>query len=116
MCMSQGEDVFPIPGTKRIKYLEENVAAYEISKTLTKEELADLEAAVPADQVRGCPYDFPFVSLSHEGEHPEPYFLMFDAEMDLTSLVSRSLAETSPTLYHAGVWTSQFDLLCLLSK
>lgn len=44
--------MFPIPGTKRVNYLEENVAAYEISKTLTKQELADLEAAVPADQVR----------------------------------------------------------------
>ena len=48
--------MFPIPGTKRVKYLEENVAAYEISKTLTPEELAELEAAVPADQVRWyCP-------------------------------------------------------------
>ena len=43
--------MFPIPGTKRIKYLEQNVAAYEISKTLTKQELAELEAAVPKDQV-----------------------------------------------------------------
>ena len=48
----QGDDVFPIPGTKRVKYLEQNVAAYEISKTLTKQELADLEAAVPKHEVR----------------------------------------------------------------
>lgn len=48
---SQGEDVFPIPGTKRVKYLEQNVAAYEISKTLTKQEIADLEAAVPKHEV-----------------------------------------------------------------
>ena len=52
---SQGEDVFPIPGTKRVKYLEQNVAAYAISKTLTKSELSELEAAVPADEVRLLP-------------------------------------------------------------
>lgn len=50
---AQGEDVFPIPGTKRVKYLEQNVAAYAISKTLTKSELSELEAAVPADEVHG---------------------------------------------------------------
>ena len=38
-------------GTKRIKYLEQNVAAFGISKTLTKQELADLEAAVPKHEV-----------------------------------------------------------------
>ncbi len=48
----QGDDVFPIPGTKRVKYLEQNAEAYHISKTLTKEELAELEAAVPKHEVR----------------------------------------------------------------
>lgn len=38
---AQGEDVFPIPGTKRIKYLEENVAAYQVK--LTKDDLAALD-------------------------------------------------------------------------
>jgi aryl-alcohol dehydrogenase-like predicted oxidoreductase len=51
-AMSQGEDVFPIPGTKRVKYLEQNAAAYAISKTLTKADLAELEAAVPAHEAR----------------------------------------------------------------
>lgn len=46
----QGEDVFPIPGTKRVKYLEENIAAYDVK--LSKEELAEIEQAVPHDQVR----------------------------------------------------------------
>ena len=50
----QGNDIFPIPGTKRTKYLEQNVAAYEISKTLTQEEIAELEAAVPQHEVRPC--------------------------------------------------------------
>jgi aryl-alcohol dehydrogenase-like predicted oxidoreductase len=31
--MAQGEDVFPIPGTKTIKYLEENVGAVHVSVT-----------------------------------------------------------------------------------
>lgn len=38
---NQGSDVFPIPGTKRIKYLEENVAAAFIK--LTAAELTDIE-------------------------------------------------------------------------
>ncbi len=39
---NQGPDVFPIPGTKRLKYLEENVAAAFIE--LTSSERKDLEA------------------------------------------------------------------------
>jgi aryl-alcohol dehydrogenase-like predicted oxidoreductase len=44
--LAQGEDVVPIPGTKRVKYLEENVAAAHVS--LTQEDLEELERAVPA--------------------------------------------------------------------
>lgn len=40
--LAQGEDVIPIPGTKKVKYLEENVAALDIQ--LTAEDLAQLEA------------------------------------------------------------------------
>ncbi|MGH2935829.1 MAG: aldo/keto reductase [Gaiellaceae bacterium] len=40
--LSRGDDVVPIPGTKRRKYLEENVAAVEIE--LTADELAQLDA------------------------------------------------------------------------
>jgi aryl-alcohol dehydrogenase-like predicted oxidoreductase len=52
--MSKGEDVVPIPGTKRRKYLEENAAAAEI--TLTPEQVSEIEAAVPQDQVAGERY------------------------------------------------------------
>ena len=45
----QGPDVFPIPGTKNIKYLEENIAAAQIQ--LSKQELTELEQAIPQDQV-----------------------------------------------------------------
>jgi aryl-alcohol dehydrogenase-like predicted oxidoreductase len=50
---SRGEDVFPIPGTKRRKYLEENVAAFEIE--LSDDELGKLEAAT--EEVTGDRYD-----------------------------------------------------------
>lgn len=52
--LAQGEDIVPIPGTKRLKYLEENIAAASIK--LTAEQLTALEAAVPAGAVRGARY------------------------------------------------------------
>ena len=50
----QGPDVVPIPGTKRRKYLEENVAAATLD--LSEEDIARIEAAVPADAVAGARY------------------------------------------------------------
>jgi aryl-alcohol dehydrogenase-like predicted oxidoreductase len=52
--LAQGEDVVPIPGTKRVKYLEENVAAAAVS--LTGEDLARLDDAVPRGAVVGERY------------------------------------------------------------
>ncbi|MHB8826794.1 MAG: aldo/keto reductase [Acidimicrobiales bacterium] len=52
--LSRGEDVVPIPGTKRRKWLRENVAASEI--VLSTEEISALEAAVPRDAVAGERY------------------------------------------------------------
>ena len=43
--LAQGEDIVPIPGTKRRSYLEENVASVNI--TLTPTELAQIDAIVP---------------------------------------------------------------------
>ncbi|MEV4600128.1 aldo/keto reductase [Amycolatopsis sp. NPDC049253] len=51
---AQGEDVVPIPGTKRRKYLEENVAAAQLE--LSEEDLAAIEQAAPADAVAGARY------------------------------------------------------------
>ncbi|SHG49316.1 aldo/keto reductase [Streptoalloteichus hindustanus] len=51
----RGADVVPIPGTKRRRYLEENVAAATLE--LTEAELARVEAAVPADAVAGERYN-----------------------------------------------------------
>lgn len=52
--MARGEDVTPIPGTKRVRYLEENVAALDVR--LDEDELAAIEAAVPAEAVVGDRY------------------------------------------------------------
>jgi len=52
--LSKGENIVPIPGTKRIKYLEENVAAIEIE--LTSDEVASLEAAISPLEVAGDRY------------------------------------------------------------
>ncbi len=46
--------VVPIPGTKRVRYLEENVAASDV--TLTDADLEALERAVPRDAVAGDRY------------------------------------------------------------
>ncbi|TWP48375.1 aldo/keto reductase [Lentzea tibetensis] len=50
----RGADVVPIPGTKRVKYLEENVAAAAL--TLSAADLEAIEAAVPAADVVGDRY------------------------------------------------------------
>jgi aryl-alcohol dehydrogenase-like predicted oxidoreductase len=52
--LAQGQDVAPIPGTKRIAYLEENVGATAVD--LTDEDLKALEGAVPRDAVVGDRY------------------------------------------------------------
>jgi aryl-alcohol dehydrogenase-like predicted oxidoreductase len=48
------DQMVPIPGTRRIRYLEENVAAAEI--TLTETDRAALDAAVPAGAAAGDRY------------------------------------------------------------
>jgi aryl-alcohol dehydrogenase-like predicted oxidoreductase len=52
--LAQGEDVFPIPGTKRRSYLEENVEALSI--TLTKDDLARIDEAMPVGAAAGSRY------------------------------------------------------------
>jgi aryl-alcohol dehydrogenase-like predicted oxidoreductase len=51
---AKGEDVVPIPGTKRRKYLEENVAAAALE--LTAADVEAIEAAAPADAIAGERY------------------------------------------------------------
>ncbi len=52
--MAKGDDVVPIPGTKRRKYLEENAAAVNV--TLTPAEVAELETAASPEAVAGGRY------------------------------------------------------------
>jgi aryl-alcohol dehydrogenase-like predicted oxidoreductase len=52
--LAQGDDVVPIPGTKRRKYLEENLAALEIM--LTPEELARIDEVAPKGAASGTRY------------------------------------------------------------
>ena len=52
--LAKGDDLVPIPGTKRRKYLEENAAAADI--TLTPNEVAELEAAIPQSEISGDRY------------------------------------------------------------
>jgi len=52
--LAQGQDIVPIPGTKRRKYLEQNAGAAEI--VLSQEELAAIEDVFPKDAVSGLRY------------------------------------------------------------
>lgn len=52
--MAQGDDIVPIPGTKRRKYLEENAAAAEIN--LSNGDLALLDEVFPMDAAAGQRY------------------------------------------------------------
>ncbi|GGN63333.1 aldo/keto reductase [Streptomyces kronopolitis] len=51
----RGDDVVPIPGTRRQKYLEENLGALALE--LTAEELTAIDAAAPAGRIAGTRYD-----------------------------------------------------------
>ena len=52
--LHKGDDIVPIPGTKRRTYLEENVGAAEV--LLTKDEMTELDAALAPEKVSGPRY------------------------------------------------------------
>ncbi len=52
--LAQGDDIVPIPGTKRVRYLEENAAA--VAVRLTAAELAEIDAASPRNVAAGDRY------------------------------------------------------------
>jgi aryl-alcohol dehydrogenase-like predicted oxidoreductase len=52
--LAQGEDIVPIPGTKRRKYLEENVGALDVD--LTEEDLRRLDEVAPRGVAAGQRY------------------------------------------------------------
>lgn len=55
--LSQGDNIVPIPGTKKRKYLNENAGAVEVS--LSKQELAEIESIAPKDVAAGQRYAAP---------------------------------------------------------
>ena len=55
--LAQGNDIVPIPGTKRRRYLEENVGALDVH--LTPEDLADIDAILPPGAAVGSRYSKP---------------------------------------------------------
>jgi aryl-alcohol dehydrogenase-like predicted oxidoreductase len=52
--LSRYDQLVPIPGTRRLSYLQENLDALKL--TLTVDDLRDLDGAMPASQVRGARY------------------------------------------------------------
>ena len=52
--LAQGNDIVPIPGTKRRKYLEENVCALNVQ--LSAEDLARIDEVFPRDAIAGARY------------------------------------------------------------
>lgn len=52
--LAQGDHIFPIPGTKRIKYLEENIGALDVQ--LTKEDLKEINDVFPKNAASGMRY------------------------------------------------------------
>jgi aryl-alcohol dehydrogenase-like predicted oxidoreductase len=52
--LAQGEDIVPIPGTKRRRYLEENRGAVDVA--FTRAELDEIDAVFPPDIAAGARY------------------------------------------------------------
>ena len=62
--LAQDKNIVPIPGTKRRKYLEENVAALDVK--LTKEDLKRIEEIFPADAAAGSRYPEHMMNLVNQ--------------------------------------------------
>jgi aryl-alcohol dehydrogenase-like predicted oxidoreductase len=52
--LARGDDIVPIPGTKRRTYLDDNIGAVDV--TLTAADLAEIEQAMPAAAISGTRY------------------------------------------------------------
>jgi aryl-alcohol dehydrogenase-like predicted oxidoreductase len=52
--LAKGDDIVPIPGTKRVKYLEENAGAVDVK--LSAAEVAEIDAVFPPDSAAGDRY------------------------------------------------------------
>ncbi len=52
--LAQGEDIVPIPGTRRRRHLDDNIGALDVH--LSKEDLGRIQAIIPAEAVAGLRY------------------------------------------------------------
>ena len=59
--LAQGSDIVPIPGTKRRRFLDENIAAVDVE--LTREDLRNIEEVVPQGAASGMRYNAAMMSL-----------------------------------------------------
>ncbi|UVF17681.1 aldo/keto reductase [Microvirga terrae] len=59
--LAQGNDIVPIPGTKRRRYLEENAGAVDVS--LTKDDLARIDHIIPPGAAAGTRYPEPGMKM-----------------------------------------------------
>ncbi|MGH8304834.1 MAG: aldo/keto reductase, partial [Steroidobacteraceae bacterium] len=60
--LAQGEHIVPIPGTRRVRNLEENLGALDVQ--LSAGELAAIEAVFPAGATAGARYPEAMLRLS----------------------------------------------------
>ncbi|WP_114948847.1 aldo/keto reductase [Microvirga calopogonii] len=59
--LAQGDDIVPIPGTKRRRYLEENAGALDV--TLTRDDLARINRIIPPGAAAGTRYPVPGMKM-----------------------------------------------------
>jgi aryl-alcohol dehydrogenase-like predicted oxidoreductase len=59
--LAQGDDIVPIPGTKRVKYLEDNLGAVDVD--LSTDDLAQIERVMPKGAVAGQRYNETMMQL-----------------------------------------------------
>ena len=59
--LAQGDDIVPIPGTKRVRYLEDNLGALDV--ILTPDELAQIDHLFPPGAAQGERYAEPMMAF-----------------------------------------------------
>ncbi|CAE7091288.1 unnamed protein product [Rhizoctonia solani] len=67
--LAQGEDIIPIPGTKNIKYAEENLGALKVK--LTSEDIKAIRQAIVETELTGDQYPAGYMQALY-GDTPEP--------------------------------------------
>jgi aryl-alcohol dehydrogenase-like predicted oxidoreductase len=67
--LAQGEDIVPIPGTKRRKYLQENIGALDVD--LTSKDLERIDEVAPRDAFAGSRYPEAMMNLLKRSQPPK---------------------------------------------